>query len=123
MVRAAIDTVDDGIGTARQLVVEATFDQASGDRFAKTILMQGQCRYIKPPAVAAMALCIVLMMSLRTERSRNVVSAPGSDPAPQALRARPVQTVSSLAARPNSSRRISGSASPPGRRSTRPAVS
>ena len=53
MVRAAIDTIDDGIGTARQLVVEATFDQASDDRFAWNVLMQGQCRYIKPPAVAA----------------------------------------------------------------------
>src|SRR3546814_14802388 len=53
MVCAAIDSIDDGIGAARQLVVEATFDKASDDRFAWNVLMQGQCRYIKPPAVAA----------------------------------------------------------------------
>src|SRR3546814_15978022 len=53
MVCAAIDSIDDGIGTARQLVVEATFDQASDNRFAWNVLMQGQYRYIKSPAFAA----------------------------------------------------------------------
>src|SRR3546814_11762453 len=53
MVCAAIDSIDDGIGAARQLVVEVTFDKASDDRFAWNVLMQGHCRYIKPPPVAA----------------------------------------------------------------------
>lgn len=74
--------------------------------------MQGQCRINRPPSRRRL-LRIVLMMSLRTETSCNVFSAPGSKAHTAGPSRAASPSCSNLAARPTVAWCISGSALPP----------